>query len=252
MTTNVTTQPAFYALIFGSAITAPASARDVDVMFYVDGVEWAQPAEKPAVIAERLARAWAAERGLSHLPIDAHRGSVWDGAVRIPMPCAMPLPAVAWLTPPAPGGAVADPKWTIAAALRAYGNDPDRAVAAIMTPPDGADMAVYVSDRGFSSHRHDEEGYVSGVLALRNAVRHAPRAAEIFARLPNGRLLAQLVERDPHPAGVQYIDSKCPGGAPRLYRHDDGALSTHYGAERMTLDEAMRLVFEGVAPARAA
>ena len=95
----------------------------------------------------------------------------------------------------------------------------------------------------------------SGPCLPRRAPRSSietPRAAEIFARLPNGRLLAQLVERDPHPAGVQYIDSKCPGGAPRLYRHDDGALSTHYGAERMTLDEAMRLVFEGVAPARAA
>lgn len=48
-------------VVHGSALTSPTTARDVDAVYIGD-----------REIAERLVRNWAANRGLSHLPVDLH------------------------------------------------------------------------------------------------------------------------------------------------------------------------------------
>lgn len=219
---------------------------------------------------------YAREREIERICADVAATGEWE--IRVPVPprdcfLATPLerPVVAWLSHRADAAAhpyavvdgerkvsvVADVQWSIASVLRAGGGSINHIEELLRDPRTRrADMAVYLSPRPIDPSNDidlDERGYFTGLTALRNAWRHV--APEVRAALPLrlgmlGRLITYVAEREPHPRGVEWVLSRCSGGAPRLYWSATLAeFWPRYPRRALTGDETWALVVDGVIPA---
>lgn len=142
------------AVIHGSALTSPATARDVDVIFAGDRAE-----------AERIARGWAGDHGVGHLPLDVHGAAGRSITVpRVPG-AAAPFEVIA-------GGApIATHEFRgIASLIRA----PLSAVAAHAAITAGWRVRFALGDLTHPSDgARDWTGYVDGRTAFASAIHHA-------------------------------------------------------------------------------
>jgi hypothetical protein len=180
-------------LIHGSALTAHASKRDVDVIFSGDRTE-----------ATTIARAWADEHGCAGLPLDIHesdRGTRPDGTVFFSVPSVPGNGAPYEVISGQPEVFVRE--YTGLASLLRM-----RATASVIAAAIRAQGRARIALVG----QNDEWGnYVDGAVALRSAIRHAAqngvweglcvevpgvtRLAETVAEFGVGRLSKQTIDQ---------------------------------------------------------
>lgn len=171
-------------IVYGSAAdpTNP-TPRDVDVAYTGNRRE-----------AERIVEDWAAQRGLSGVPVDWHPAHRVDGTVILPAPCGQEGPhqvlagdvAVKW-----------EGKFALASYVRAYGHDPRRLAAELRNRKAWWRLTV-VPAPGVKPD--GEREYVEGLTALRSAVAKRPAARKVLAaQWPS--LFPRLLEEDPQPSG---------------------------------------------------
>jgi hypothetical protein len=166
-------------IVFGSAAargetTPPA---DIDVAYtgaWSDDIEFA-------------VREWAATVGLSaDLPIDAHRITPTNGVIELPTYNPTWTPHV--LIRVDPGVSV---EWhtyhDLPALVRRHGSDPAALRGALQS-----EARLCLTDLG-DSLNGDWAGYTQGLVALRNAIRHAPTW---FAAGPVAEYLSELLLRE--------------------------------------------------------
>lgn len=199
--------------IHGSALTSPAVARDVDVIYVGN-----------RAMAERAARAWASERGLGHLPLDLHESS----GRGITVPC---VPGVAAPFEVIAGDAPVE--------RREY-----TGLASLIRAPFSAEAAHAAITAGFrvrialvSPPRGDEwANYVDGPRSLASAVRHARaegRWDALVALHPAlYRCLAAVAEFGAGKIAAETLDAikgGGGGGAARGTVYVDAFLSPQFG-----------------------
>lgn len=172
-------------VIFGSA-AGPNSqdANDIDVAYRGD---------RQAAVG--LASAWAGDNGLGNLPLDVHESAPSaDGAVVVPSPCGIEVPAVALTTDTT---IRVRTYRTIASYVRAHGGDPGWLATTLpdwerltVVPPPGRERVP------------DWMAYVGGLAALRAAVAKTPdpqAVTDVLVRV-YGPVLGRLLVEDPRPA----------------------------------------------------
>lgn len=180
-------------LIHGSALTAHASKRDVDVIFSGDRTK-----------AAAIARAWADEHGCAGLPLDIHesdRGAWADGTMFFSVPSVPGNGAPYEVISGQPKVFVRE--YTGLASLLRM-----RATASVIAAAIRAQGRARIALVG----QNDEWGnYVDGAVALRSAIRHAmqngvweglcvdvpgvTRLAETVAEFGVGRLSKQTIDQ---------------------------------------------------------
>jgi hypothetical protein len=165
--------------IYGSALTDPDNARDLDVR-YTGSQQDAAP----------LVEAWAAVRGLGHLPVDWHRQDPYWDVLQIPAPCGVMGPFEV-LTPDTK--VRARPVWDLSSYIRLHGDD----VATLAAHLPASTRVSLAED----PDRDPEDTYVQGLTALRNAVGKAADPAAVTELLTEtyGPLMGRILTEDPRP-----------------------------------------------------
>lgn len=171
-------------VIHGSALTDPATARDVDVIYVGDRAE-----------AERVARGWSGDNGCGALPLDLHESRY--PTIRVPTPRGETRPCLRIA-----GAAPVElrPIGGLAAAMRSAGFDLAAFDAAFSDVGGGCRFGLTESD-GAESDEWD--AYVEGPTALRSALRHV--SPEAWAAIRRAR-----------PERVAFVEALAEHGAAAL------------------------------------
>lgn len=179
-------------VIFGSALTNPADARDVDVAY---AGEWNEA-------HERLVREWATDRGVpTSTPLELHPQHPSEKAanhgreISIPSPCGTEVP---FEVIEGEAEVRIKPMYTFSAGLRAYGHNPAEFILRLRTEMFSSRVSLLPPEEtdywGVPSGGWDK--YCEGLKALQSALRHvAPTELAIIAdSVDNGKILTDLAK----------------------------------------------------------
>ena len=218
-------------VIFGSALIPGSNPQDIDVVFNNADFSFDWTPQNEAIVKK-----WAEKKGLGHLPIEPHWSFLSsEGRIKLPAPCEVKQPFEI-LSGPEGMKIQHEAAWNLAAILRVFGNEPERAVAEIKklaTPdPKTCDYGAMVNLVP-TANVGDWGNYCMGVKALQSGILKASKWWAIKNSMGvYGDILQKIADGKVSSETIEFFSKRSCGNRSRISIRFDGKsffIDTEYG-----------------------